>query len=624
MNFYIVFFAFLFVSTVNVQSYVISRQASVSDGCARIYNEFITAKKIRFNYADAKDCYESFPFDKDVASKTIDTLTGLIGGFYSFLDKAKEPPQPGFDFRSMDLIAELDLFRNKSYTTLYDFTIDVQHLFSDLKDAHTNFGSECFMSFLFYANITFYSVVDNGVQKIKVFNDTIDQSNNNCEVTHIDGQQAFNVISDYAKNSVSASRDPSVRFNIALDRAYLSFAIRTELPTKPDITYTLKCNNTNEFDVKRNWIAVSSSRILNKFNDSKSYFDNICNPIKGSKQSTSSNFELRKIAKTFNVVNGILAERDQSVTIIRTVDEFVGFYKVQDFGVVKIVTELPAGLSDAMLANVTQGFKDLANTGVKKIVLDLSDNLGGALLVILFFNLLLFPNTYPTFDFDIRVTEQMKLAITEQFKLATLNNIFDMSDYVNSKTHANFTSAADFIGNNVYTRGGVMGNYSNKHVVSDASLNVIIQFIQNLTTPLPWKPEDYIILTNGLCGSACAFIAEHAVEYNNVSTVAVGGIASNPLLSYASFPGGAVVNSTQIFNSLEKLGLLNSTLIPKPFPLTGTSVNFPMNEVYSKINPDEILEFSYRPAKFRLFYDEQNVRNISILWSQAAALIGSK
>ncbi|CAG8808485.1 9575_t:CDS:2, partial [Gigaspora margarita] len=209
--------------------------------------------------------------------------------------------------------------------------------------------------------------------------------------------------------------------------------------------------------------------------------------------------------------------------------------------------------------------------------------------VALFFNLLLFPNTYPNFDFDIRISEQMKLAITEQFKLATLNNIFDMSDYFNSKTHANFTSADDLIGNNVYTHYSIYSKF---------------------TTPLPWKPEDYIILTNGLCGSACTFIAGHAIEYNNVAAVAVGGIASNPLLSYDSFP--------------EKLGLLNNTLIPKPFPLTGTFVHFTMNEVYSEINPDEILEFSYRPAKFRLIYNEKNVRNISILWSQAAALIGSK
>ncbi|RIB16416.1 hypothetical protein C2G38_2189991 [Gigaspora rosea] len=623
MIFYGVLFTILVASGVNIQYYI---NSYVPDGCARIHNEFIEKQATKFTYADVKDCYKSFPFDKEVASKTIDTLTGLLGGFYSFLDKAKESPQPGFDFKAMDLIAELELFRNKSYTTLYDFTIDVGHLFNDLKDAHTNFKSNCFTTFAFYTNMTFYSVVDNGEQKIKVFNDTIDRSNIDCEVTHIDGQKAFQVISEYAKNSVYASRDLGVRFNIALDftSTITSFAIRYEIPKKPDITYTLKCNNSNEFEVKRNWVAFSSHIFLNKFIDSKSYFDNICNPIKGNRQFISSNFKFQEITNIFNSANSLLAEQDQSVTRIAIVDDFIGFFKLEDFGVIKILTEYPAVLSDDTLDKVILGFKRLANTGVKKVVLDLSDNLGGYLFLILFFNLLLFPNTYPSFDFDTRISEQMRLAITEQFKLATRNNIFNMKVYVNATTHANFTSANDFFGNNVYTRGGVIGNYSNKYTVMDDILNEISQFILNLTTPVSWKPENYIILTNGLCGSACAFIAEHAVEFNNVTTVAVGGIAYNTSLSYSSFPGGSTVNSTQIFESLGKLGLLSNNLMPKPFPLTGMSITFPINEMYSKINPDEILEFAFRPAKFRLFYDEKNIRNISMLWSQAAALIGSK
>ncbi|CAG8810002.1 16099_t:CDS:2 [Gigaspora margarita] len=623
MIFYGVLFTVLVASGVNIQYYI---NSYVNDGCARIHNDFITKQTTNFNYADVKDCYKRFPFDKDVASKTIDTLTGFIGGFYSFLDKAKEPPQPGFDFRPMNLIEELEHFRKKSYTTLYDFTTDVEHLFYDLKDPHTLFSSDCFTTFFFYMNMTFYSVVDNGEQKIKVFNDTIDRSNIDCEVTHIDGQKAFQVISEYAKNSVYASRDLGVRFNIALDLTYptLSFAARYEIPKKPDITYTLKCKNSNEFNVKRNWVAFSSRTFLNKFNDSKSYFDNICNPIKKNKQLTSFNFKLREFTKIFNDVNGLLTEQDQSVITIGIVDNFVGFYKVENFGVIKIITEHPAVLNAATLENVIQGFKRLVNTGVKKVVIDLCDNIGGYLFTTIFFNLLLFPNTYPMFAFDVRISEQIRLAITKQFKLAILNNNFDISDYVNEKTHANFTSVDDLFGNNVYTRGGVMGNYSNKFVIRDSELNEISRFIQNLTTPPPWKPEDYIILTNGLCGSACALFAEHAAEFNNVNTVAVGGIASIPLLSYSSFTGGSVLDSNDIFNSLAKLGLLNNTLMPKPFPLTGLNISFPIFEASSKINPDEILEFAFRPSNFRLFYDEKNIRNISILWSQAAALIGSK
>ena len=66
MKFYGVFFIFLFV---NVQSYIIPQEAPANSGCARIHHEFITKQRTNFSYIDVKDCYESFPFDKDVASK---------------------------------------------------------------------------------------------------------------------------------------------------------------------------------------------------------------------------------------------------------------------------------------------------------------------------------------------------------------------------------------------------------------------------------------------------------------------------------------------------------------------------------------------------------------------------
>ncbi|CAG8760127.1 12275_t:CDS:2, partial [Dentiscutata erythropus] len=112
-----------------------------------------------------------------------------------------------------------------------------------------------------------------------------------------------------------------------------------------------------------------------------------------------------------------------------------------------------------------------------------------------------------------------RLATTEKFKFATLNNAFDMSDYVNAKTHANFTII------NV----GVMGNYSNKF---------------------------------------------HAAKFNDITTVAVGGIASNPLLSYSSLIGGSIFTSIEIFESLYILGLLNNSLMPKSFPLAGMDIAF--------------------------------------------------
>ncbi|CAG8625485.1 26374_t:CDS:2, partial [Racocetra persica] len=585
---------------------LIGRKNPASDGCARIYNRFITKKTNNFSYADVKDCYEGIPFNNTIASEIIETIIRLLDGFYPFLNKAKEPPQPGFSFKSMDILAALER----------------------LKKEFIQFYTDCFSTFTFHTNITLYSVVnDDGEQKIKVFNDTIDSSNVDCEVTHINGRQAISVILEFAQDSVFSSRDIGVRFNTALDLVYLeySFSVRTELPRAPSIIYTLKCDNqARSFNVTRNWIAFSTPSLLNRFHNSKTYFTNICNATKENKPISYSH-GLGEIKRSFNNIHNIIAKQTESIAIIKLIDDFIVFVKEQDFGVVIILTEHYANVQNkdgsinfALLANIIQGFKDLANTG---IVLDLSNNLGGYVLITVFINLLLFPNSYPTFNYDFRITEPMRLAITEQFKLATPNNIFDMSDYANAIAHANFTSANDIFGNNIFNRGGIIENYSKKLAIAEVYLDLFSKFIQNLTTPLPWKPEDYIILTNGLCGSACAMIAQHAVEFNNVSTVSVGGIASIPLLSYSSFPGGFVTTSDEILNSLDKLGLQNNTIMPRRFPLTRMNL---FTETYSKLNSDKLLDYEFRPADFRLFYNEKNIRNITLLWSQAAALIGKK
>ncbi|CAG8637301.1 25491_t:CDS:2 [Dentiscutata erythropus] len=628
MKFYIAFFAFVFSSIVIVQSYAILREDPVSDGCIRIHNKFVSKKSNKFSYEDVKDCYERIPFDDLIASKTIETLTRLLDGFYPFLDKAKEPPQSGFSFKSKDILAELKLLQKKSFQNLYDFIINVKYFFYDMKEPHTLFITDCFSTFAFITNITLYSIV-----KDDVFDDTIDPSNIDCEVTHINGHQAFEVIYKFAQDSVYLSRDIGVRFNTALDHKHsgYSFSVRAELPETPNIVYTLKCyKHTRSFNVTRNWVAFSTPSLLKRFNNSRTYFTNICNATEENKP-TSYSSGLQDIKISSNSIHRIMTIQPEGLTIIKIIEDFMEFYKIKDFGVVRILTmQYPEmydendNFNSAFFTNIIQGFKDLTNTGVKKVVLDLTDNLGGYDLISAFISLLLFSNTYPSFEFDFRITEPMKLAITEQFKLAIPENVFDMADYADAKTYINFTSANDLFGNNSFTRGNITEHYSKKFVISNAYVEFLKEFIQNFTTPLPWKPEDYIILTNGLCGSACAMIVEHAVELNNVSTISIGGIASIPLLSCTSFPGGFVTDSDEILDSLNILGIQNNTLMPKNFPLTGIRLTLLYTETYSNRKPVKLLEYEFRPADFRLFYDEKNIKNISILWSQAAAFIGKK
>ncbi|CAG8808707.1 20842_t:CDS:2, partial [Gigaspora rosea] len=273
---------------------------------------------------------------------------------------------------------------------------NVRNVTTQLKDAHAKFVTSCFTTFAFFSNFTLYSVVGtNGTQIIKVRNDTIDPSNNNCEVILIDGVQAFNVIYEFARDSVFISKDIGVRFNLALDivDAENSFSYRMNLPPTLNITYRLNCSN-NIKDVNRDWIAMSLPEILNQFNDSKSFYKNRCN-ITTTNQTMISLYQ-REFHETKNFLhvkrdNSILditqeykGDHDNwqpiNVTVIGVVPDFISFFIKDDFGVIKIFSE-QITFNDSVAINTIKGFENLANSGVKKIVLDLSNNFGGSVAV---------------------------------------------------------------------------------------------------------------------------------------------------------------------------------------------------------------------------------------------------
>ncbi|CAG8701135.1 5881_t:CDS:2, partial [Dentiscutata erythropus] len=591
--FSIILVLYLFGFFVNVRSYRIPRYDN-HDGCARIYNEYVTTDTNIFDYEDVKDCYKSFPYDHEIAYQTIETLDTLFHGYYSFLYKANTLPQRGLDYRPVDILVQLKLLLKKRYDTLFHFMDGVRKLIFDLRDAHTSFVTNCFSSFVFYTNLTLYSIVtDDGVQKIKIFNDNIDPSNINCEVTHIDGRRAIQVISEFPNY---ISKDPGVRFNTAIDINYpgVSFFTRVDLPETPSITYTLKCNKHHKY-VKRNWKAIGIRPILSIFNNSQTYFDNIC-------KNTTLNYNLLndKITEITDAhKNSYDIKSSEGVNIIYEIVDFISFFKKHDFGVVKIMSE-SVPLNDSLVIEIIKGFRTLADTGVKKVVLDLSDNLGGFVVTSNFINLLLFPNTKTFFDMDIRITEQLR---------PLLQDIVNMGEIVSAKDLKRFQYADSLIGGNVVTSGSITEHYSNRFLLGDP-YNYKDIISQQLITPLPWKSDDLIILTNSLCGSSCALIAQGAAEINNVSTVAVGGFVDKPL-SYASCQGGIAIDSILIFTIISKLNLQNDTIMPKPFVLGG-KLNIPSSEFYSIKYSDKVLEYLYRPADFRLFYNDQSFRDYTI------------
>ncbi|CAG8500055.1 2062_t:CDS:2, partial [Scutellospora calospora] len=300
-------------------------------------------------------------------------------------------------------------------------------------------------------------------------------------------------------------------------------------------------------------------------------------------------------------------------------DAFIArFYKLQDFGVVVISTEyITDSVAYNYLSNIVVGFKLLANKGIKKIVLDLSNNQGGDIFVGHYINKLLFPDIQ-NFPLDQKVNNISTPFIEEISKIKKkAGREFHYKTYISAKINSQFDNVSDFIGNNIYTRGNAQVKYTSKAYFNDSEL----YSAKVPTRPrLPWTERDIIILTDGICQSTCAIITQRLAEIN-VPTISVGGFP-NKRFSFAAYAVGVAYSTSDFITFLEQLKNLDSSLISKLTLSPDLTLKFSLAEAYSIKNPNEIMDFSYRPADYQLYYDERSARDPSQLWIQAAKYIG--
>ncbi|RIB16442.1 hypothetical protein C2G38_2143097 [Gigaspora rosea] len=544
-------------------------------------------------YTDVKACYELTSYNKTKAIQVIETVKEYLKGFYALLDQAKEEPNPGFALRPIDLISELDLVLKNNYSYEYQFIYDVASLTEELRDGHTALRSDDYYKYTFDQGLSMYSVIKkDGTQQIKVFNDIKEPNNVDCQVIDIDDRPAIDVIIEFARDHTFYSKDLSARFNSALASLafgngdfYIAgqiFSYRDQLPKNPSISYTLNCNGKFS-KITREWQV----------------------PIK-SVQYKSPYISGTSVGNATLIFDAFIAR----------------FYILQEFGVVLISTEDVIDnswdLQYHFLSNIIAGFKLFADKGIKKIILDLSNNGGGIIFIGNYINKLLFPNIQ-NFPLDYKVNDISIPFIKEISRIKKgIGNIFHYKSFLSVKTKSSFDNVNDFIGNNIYTRGGVQVRYTSKAFHNDTT-NYIGTFKLPKPPKFPWTEKDIVILTNGRCSSSCATIAQRLAEIN-VPTIAVGGFP-NTRFSFAQFAVGDA-SSSAIFQPLLELKNINSSLVSKLSLPSSLTFHFTLAEAYSIKNPNEVMDYAYRPADYQLYYDERSARDPSCLWIQAAEYFG--
>ncbi|CAG8587341.1 22886_t:CDS:2, partial [Gigaspora rosea] len=588
------------------ESYFVPRSKAgdeIKDGCTRL------AKRISSSpsYDVVKACFEGIKYDPKRAKQMLDVVEGIMLNFYIFSDQAEEKPQKGFSFKPIDLKKELNLLRNKKYKSDFEFMMAIRNLIAQLKDAHTHLNIDCYNKFKFSQSLTLYSVVtSNNQQKIKIMDDDLEPSNSNCEVLKINGQDALEAIREFANEKVSDSRDLGVRFNQALVSLTMrfgewlvaegtnQFADRNDLPETPSINYTLLCSGEQRHLVRKWDITFSGSST--DFNDTNSYFDQNCLP--NQSQFKKKNTSVGLIPEsTFNQTSTSQNNKQITTSQVKPILDAkdAHFYLVGDIGVAQITS---ISFGSKTLREIQKGFQLLSKKKAKKLVIDLSNNSGGYTGAAQTISaLLLPPNNISYFPNDVKITK-----ITEH--LIGSGKSFDPSEFSSFPLGKNFSSIKNFIGKNYIKRGGKTSSYSRKFGIKLDSDE--LKLIKN-NKKLPWTKNNIIILTNGYCGSACAQLSQYLAEIGEYRTVTVGGFY-NTSLSFASFTGGEVYVYS---SSGEKI-----KGIPD-FPVSG-ELQFTALESYSIRKKNEVLDFSYRPSKYRLYYDDKSAKDPSLLWSKAA------
>ncbi|CAI2196824.1 7845_t:CDS:2, partial [Funneliformis geosporum] len=292
------------------------------------------------------------------------------------------------------------------------------------------------------------------------------------------------------------------------------------------------------------------------------------------------------------------------------------FYILSDnkTGVVVIPNVIPSD-NDMInqLFELQTGLNILEERGVTNLVLDFHDNGGGFILLAYFFVYLLFPEFSPSFDNDMVVTELsralLEAATSQSTAFKTSNKSFEIPPSLHTKDLIRWAANTVL---NIMRSTSIFDTVSYKDPNTGNPFINVEEFIGNKTY------QGTLININGRVEMlfinrwvSCSLITHRMAEKFNVSTIAVGGYKDKPL-SYASFPGSQVLDFDELYYEFNSLGILqNETLkelIPPPFkvPIIFTIT---LKEIYDIFNEDYVLEYTYKPAKHRLYYDEKSAKD---------------
>ncbi|OHW89642.1 peptidase S41 family protein [Colletotrichum incanum] len=634
------------------------RQTSGNDACAeigRVYDEAALANatsNVVVKPSIAYQCLRSIPVDVERDVALIKYLRPWLE-FQSTISILPDPPEeylyPGVDiFGGFDNITQS--LENDGYESQLDFAVDLYRLINvKPRDGHLSWSPALGVLISFSTTALFISISEDGVQtpKIYLYSDyerSLQQGYNASEVKSFENSPIVDYLQQRSVDN-SRDQDPDAAYNEQLYSAALANVLETTSAGRYLHT-TLSDESVIEFTNGTEVTVVNTARIVANFSgiDSGSaVHDRFEVPGDDGKaevtlNSTSRDFapELEGYPTPFVIhedryISGYLFNES---TLEDTAVLAVNIFTSQNNSRSGSRTVLEEIMDDPIeFIRVTNDFVETSRRQEKsKLIIDLQGNGGGLVANAVALYATLFPEAGKDAHMNMRVRAHAALnwvgTTAENFgtDLQILPYPIGFNGFIDEDLK-NFTNWEDF--------------YGSERIGDDEYTNIVqpmeVAYARTglpgvFEIPEPWfKPEDTVIVTDGHCASACAYVVGMMTRELGIQVVAMGGRPIDaPMQAVGGTKGGPVITLKPYQLLYPALGTFVSPpedvdmtpfAEPEP-PLAGTPTEtWTINSANIYLDDDldgTPVQFRYEAANCKLYYTWDTLTNMTNLWAAVA------
>ncbi|KAM0500448.1 hypothetical protein ACHAP8_004985 [Fusarium lateritium] len=611
-------------------------------------------------------CLKSVPLDKKRDLELLDYLEPLIE-FQSTLEILADPPEE-YLFPGVDVLGGFDTIRSKlknnKYKTQYEVMTDLRSIFAAAYDGHFDYPPALLNAFMYVRRgIDFESVSSNGIRLPYIFS-RIDSDRGNhglldytpSAVKSIDGTPIVEWLEEDASRLTAGAQDPDAQYNALFSSAPRKAAgsSASTLITQYEIpdTYTIEFHNGTKKVVQNEIIILP----LIDFSgiESGEDFHQYIEIMPANTTSEAPTNERRSTQESSKSIPGypipIAKHSANSVAAY-----FLDGKGYEDTAVLSILSFVPIGLD---LANPPAGFsldkfilegqavvleliRKAKAAGRDKLIIDMSANGGGSVILAQSIYRLLFPDGKFTGWDRYRANAALEAASEADYDNLVASFITRSEYYPVGVDGKAIETGKDFFG--PYTVKGenvTVAFQTDKTVPWEPTIPAYINGFDPEMKPVvekaPWKPEDILIVTDGICASACGILTGLLTRNYGIRTLALGGRPLNQAMQAMGGVKGTLLNFNQDIVSAvaqvkagasadkEALSILNDASASLPSLSNPPLLPLPSAGRVNSLNgytEDNLkgypVQFRYEAANCRLFYTQLMSASPTAVWRRA-------